>query len=280
MYHPLVTEAPDDRLLDAARRGDERALTALIERYQPRIYGFGMKMCRNPEDAQDVVQDTLLAAARTVRDFRGASSVSTWLYTIARSFCIKKRRKSKFAPEHIVSLESEEARGALELPDGGRPPDQLLHDRRVREALERAVGALDPAYREVLVLRDMEGLAAAEVAEVMELSVEAVKSRLHRARTSVRQALLPLLNPAAATPGAPGCPDIVKLFSSHLEGEINPDTCAEMERHLARCGRCQAACDSLKDTLRLCRSGPQPLVPPAIQESIKAGIRDLVAGKA
>ena len=58
-----------------------------------------MKMCRDPEDAQDVLQDTLLAMARGVRDFRGASSISTWLYTIARSFCIKKRRRSKFAPE-------------------------------------------------------------------------------------------------------------------------------------------------------------------------------------
>lgn len=275
-----MTGSPDDELLEAAKRGDEDALTALIERYQPRIYGFGMKMCRNPEDAQDIVQETLLAAARTVRDFRGASSVSTWLYTIARSFCIKKRRKSKFAPEHVVSLESESARGAFELPDRGRAPDEVLHDGRVRQALERAVGALEPAYREVLILRDMEGLAAAEVAEVMELSVDAVKSRLHRARASVRRALLPLLDPAAATAGAPGCPDMVRLFSRHLEGEINPDSCAEMERHLARCGRCQAACDSLKDTLRLCRSGPQPRVPPAIQASIKAGIRELVAGKA
>jgi RNA polymerase sigma-70 factor (ECF subfamily) len=275
-----VAAAPDDDLLEAARRGDADALTALIERYQPRIYGFGMKMCRNPEDAQDIVQDTLLAAARSVRNFRGAASVSTWLYTIARSFCIKKRRKSKFAPEHMVSLESESARGAFELPDLGRAPDQALHDHQVRQALERAVAALEPAYREVLVLRDMEGLPAAEVAEVMDLSVEAVKSRLHRARASVRRALVPLLDPAAASAAAPGCPDIVKLFSRHLEGEINPDTCTEMERHLARCERCQAACDSLKDTLRLCRSGPAPQVPPAIQASIKAGIRDLVAGKA
>jgi len=73
---------------------------------------------------------------------------------------------------------------------------------------------------------------------------------------------------------------MVTLFSRHLEGDIKPDTCAEMERHLARCGRCKAACDSLKDTLRLCRMGPKPQVPQAIQESIRAGIRELVAGKA
>ncbi len=280
MYHALVTDSPDDRLLEAAKRGDQDALTALIERYQPRIFGFGMKMCRNPEDAQDIVQDTLWAAARTLRDFRGASSVSTWLYTIARSFCIKKRRQSKFAPSSIVSLDSADGRGALDLPDHGRAPDDLLHDRRMREAVEGAVGALDPAYREVLILRDMEGLTAAEVAEVMGLSVEAVKSRLHRARASVRQELAERLRPNAPIPEAPGCPDIVKLFSRHLEGDIKPDTCAEMERHLGQCGRCRAACDSLKDTLRLCSTGPRPQVPPEVQESIRAGIRDLLAGKA
>src|SRR5258708_3072788 len=89
----------DQQLLELSRAGDGKALEALLERHQAQIYRFGMKMCRDPEDAKDVLQDTLLAMARGVRDFRGASSISTWLYTIARSFCIKKRRKSKFAPE-------------------------------------------------------------------------------------------------------------------------------------------------------------------------------------
>ena len=91
--------------LDAARRGDRDALEALLRDVQPRLYRFSLKMCGQTEDAEDVLQDTLFAAARTVRGFRGASSVSTWLYTIARSFCIKKRRRSKFAPEEERSLE-------------------------------------------------------------------------------------------------------------------------------------------------------------------------------
>ena len=89
----------DDDLLEAARTGDKLALEALLEKHQADVYRFGMKMCRNPEDAKDVLQDTLLAMARGVRDFRGSSSLSTWLYTIARSYCIKKRRRSKSAPE-------------------------------------------------------------------------------------------------------------------------------------------------------------------------------------
>ena len=91
---------PDDdqQLLERARAGQQAALVELLERHQSQVYRFGMKMCRDPEDAKDVLQDTLLSVARNVRDFRGGSSISTWLYTIARSFCVKKRRKSKFGP--------------------------------------------------------------------------------------------------------------------------------------------------------------------------------------
>src|SRR5512147_1714986 len=93
----------DQLLLDRARAGQSDALEQLLERHQSQVYRFGMKMCRDPEDAKDVLQDTLLSVARNVRDFRGSSSVSTWLYTIARSFCVKKRRKRKFAPKEAAS---------------------------------------------------------------------------------------------------------------------------------------------------------------------------------
>src|SRR5512143_3531332 len=99
MHTPRMQDEADRTLLERARAGDHRALESLLERHQAQVYRFGMKMCRDPEDAKDVLQDTLLAMARGVKDFRGASSVSTWLYTIARSFCIKKRRRSKFAPD-------------------------------------------------------------------------------------------------------------------------------------------------------------------------------------
>src|SRR5512132_2045311 len=101
-------EPSDAALLDRARAGDRDALDTLLDRHQRRVYRFGLKMCRDPEDAKDVLQETLLAVARGVKDFRGASSVSTWLYTIARSFCIKKRRRSKFAPSEEASLDARE----------------------------------------------------------------------------------------------------------------------------------------------------------------------------
>src|SRR5690348_6938959 len=161
-----MPDETDQTLLDRARAGDSGALEELLARHQAQIYRFGIKMCGDPEDARDVLQDTLLAMARSVRDFRGASSLSTWLYTIARSFCIKKRRRSKFAPEEEHSLDSDVAGEAKRLAAPGDSPDDALAGRQVEGALERAIAALDPMYREVLLLRDVEGLTAPEVAEV------------------------------------------------------------------------------------------------------------------
>src|SRR5664279_2091903 len=88
----------ESALLAAARRGDRAALSALLEQHQRKVFSFGVKMCGDAEDAKDVAQETLLTMARTVQDFRGDASLSTWLYTVARSFCIKKRRRTKGAP--------------------------------------------------------------------------------------------------------------------------------------------------------------------------------------
>lgn len=274
-------EPSDADLLDRARAGERPALEALLSRHQRRVYRFGLKMCRDPEDAKDVLQETLLAVARTVKDFRGASSVSTWLYTIARSFCIKKRRRSKFAPEQEESLDAR-APGleARQIPDGARSPEDDLAGRQIEGALEGAISGLEPMYREVLVLRDVEGLTAPEVAEVMGLTVEAVKSRLHRARVAVREAVAPLLGvpepAAAAAAPASGCPDIVRLFSEHLEGEISASVCADMERHLSACPACQSKCDSLQRTLALCRAAPLPEVPQKVQADVRRAVQQFI----
>ena len=275
-----MTEAPgDEGLLAAARAGDKQALEALLERHQEQVYRFGMKMCRDPEDARDVLQDTLLAMARSVRDFRGASSLSTWLYTIARSYCIKKRRRSKFAPEEKRSLETEAPAEAEQLADPTRSPDEALAGKQVERALEQAIAGLEPMYREVLLLRDVEGLTAPEVAEVLGVTPEAVKSRLHRARLAVRERVTPLLGIETDLPEtSETCPDLLMTFSKHVEHEISADLCAQMERHLEGCGRCRGTCDTLKRTLALCRTaGASVQVPPAVQASVKGALRSFLA---
>lgn len=179
----------DDEVLTAARRGDSAALEALLVRYQPQLYRFGLKMCGNVEDAGDVAQESLISMARSLRDFRGDASVSSWLYTIARRFCTKKRRRSKFAPAREEPLDANGRAAGEGLADSALNPEQVAANRELAAALTHAINALDPAQRDVLVLRDVEGLTAQDAAKVLGISVEAVKSRLHRARLAVRQDL-------------------------------------------------------------------------------------------
>ncbi len=264
----------DAELIAALQRGEENAVGALLSRHAPQIYRFGLKMCRDPEDAKDVVQDTLLAAARGIREFRGASSLSTWLYTIARSFCIKKRRGAMGSA--VVSLDDEPR--AAYVRSAEAPPDDAAANHELGAALEEAIASLAPMYREVLLLRDVEGLSAAEVAEVLELSVDAVKSRLHRARADVRAKLTRFLpsgeRPSDAPPSGT-CPDVVAMFSRYLEHDIGAEECAAMERHVAGCKQCSTACESLKRTLALCHAEPRGEVPADVQARIRRAIRDL-----
>ncbi len=265
-------DATDENLLAAVKAGDQKALSTLLERHAPAVYRFGARMCRDPEDAKDIVQDTLLAAARGLGDFRGGSSVSTWLFTIARSFCIKKRRRRVGAPSEVLPLDSETTR---QVAAPGATPDVEVADQELGAALNAAIAELDPMYREVLVLRDVEGLTAPEVANVLGIGVDAVKSRLHRARVSVRARLSPLLSPDV--PQDPGtCPDVVPVLSRYLEGEIGPSECAEMDRHVAQCPRCRARCDSLRSTLALCRrSASGGRIPGDVQELVREALRGI-----
>jgi RNA polymerase sigma-70 factor (ECF subfamily) len=267
----------DDELLTAARRGDTTALEALLVRYQPHLYRFGLRMCGNVEDAGDVAQESLISMARSLRDFRGDSSVSSWLYTIARRFCLKKRRRSKFAPAREDSLDAPETDGGERLADPALNPEEQAANRELATVLTHAIDALDPSHREVLVLRDVEGLSAPEVAKILGVSVDAVKSRLHRARVAVRHELAPLFAPPVVeSPRGAMCPDVLMLFSQHLEGDIDPSVCATMEAHLAQCSHCRDACESLKRTLAVCRQLPTPDVPAPIAASIRAAIHRIV----
>jgi len=231
-----------------------------------------MKMCGDEEDAKDVAQETLFAMAKGIRDFRGASSISTWLYTIARSFCIKKRRRKKGAPSAETSLDEVGRSPALVSPHRG--PEDESAAKELERALNAAILELEPKYREVLILRDIEGLSAGEVSEVLNLSTDAVKSRLHRARLALRQRLAPVFNLPADAPAAPGtCPDVLGLFSESLEGDISAQKCAEMERHLEGCTRCRGVCDSLKRTLALCTTSRGSNVPLEVQDALRVAVR-------
>ncbi len=146
--------------------------------------------------------------------------------------------------------------------------------RELGSAVQRAIDALARPYREVLVLRDVEGLSAPEVAEALGIGVDAVKSRLHRARVAVREKLAPMVG--VDPPPAHGCPDVLAMFSRRLEGQVDAHLCEQMEHHVAGCTRCTAACDGLKRTLSLCAATRETAVPLGVQASVRRAVREVL----
>ena len=186
----------DTRLIRASQAGDPKAMEDLVRAHQTRVFGFAMRMCRNVEDAKDILQETFLGMVRSIRDFRLESKFSTWLYRIAANACLKKRRRGVHdpLPEHELSLDDlmprPDAEGRRpEIADWSEDAEQALLRGELGARMETAIDKLPRDYKIVLVLRDIEGLSAEETAEVLKLSVPAVKSRLHRARVFLRQEL-------------------------------------------------------------------------------------------
>ncbi len=255
-------DGDDSALISAARGGDRAAIDELLARYEPTIYRFGLRMCGNEEAAREVLQETLLAAFRHLPGFRGDAALSTWLYQIARSFCIKERRGDR-------PMQSLDDTAAEELQDPAPPPDAQAHAREIGAALSQAIAGLPPEQREVLILRDVEGLSAEEAATVVGIEVGALKSRLHRARMALREALAGVLGDA---PETEPCPQLAQELSAYAGAEIDQATCVLIEKHLATCSRCAGACDALKRTVSLCRRIPGDEVPASVRAAVRGAI--------
>lgn len=253
-----------DRLVERARKGDGAALEQLLSTIAPSIRRFGLRMCKNDPDAQDVLQETLLSIVTNLHQFEGRSSLSAWVFAITRSACQRRRRGLKNRPHFgQETLETQ--------PADAPSPEQYASDREIGAALTRALDALPEEYREVLVLRDMEGLTATQAAASLDLSVEALKSRLHRARDAMRKALMPLLEPRAPLP-SPTCPDIAALWSRKLEDELDKTDCVQIEEHIKGCPACGAICDALKQALLACQRSATDAVDPEVQAQVKEAI--------
>jgi RNA polymerase sigma-70 factor (ECF subfamily) len=251
---------PDAALLAAAQAGDRRAINELLARYEESIYRFGLRMCGDEESAREVLQETMLAAFRNLPGFRGQAALSTWLYQIARSFCIKERRGLR--PTTLLAAE------APTLPPA---PDMQVHAREIGQALVAAIASLPAEQRDALVLRDVEGLSAQEAAEVVGVEVGALKSRLHRARMALRARLADVV---AIAPDP--CPDLAHELSAYAASEIDQATCIKIEQHLATCPRCAGACDALKRTISMCRSIPGDTVPASVRTAVRGALLDAI----
>ncbi len=259
----------DGNLLDRARAGDRDAMDTLLATYEPRIYRFGLRMCGDEDAAREVLQETLLAAFRHLPGFRGDAALSTWLYQIARSACIKTRRGQPAASR----LDPD---GADALVDPAPAPDARLQAAEIGAAMSRAIATLSADHREVLVLRDVEGLSAEEAAAVVGIEVRALKSRLHRARLALRGKLADELGGGDDEASAP-CPTLALELSAYAGADIDQATCVQIEAHLRTCARCTGACDALKRSVSLCRQLPGGEVPVAVRAEVRRAVNALIA---
>jgi RNA polymerase sigma-70 factor (ECF subfamily) len=179
-------EDADRALVERVKAGDDAAFERLFSRHAERIFRFASRMCRHAQDAEDILQDTFLAAYRHLNTFGGKARFTTWLYTIAANSCRRTRRRASAA---ATIEEADRGDGRVPVDDWTRRPDVQAMRKDTRRAIEDAVAGLPKDQRLVLVLRDMEGLPAEEVGRITGASVAAVKSRLHRARLAVRNDL-------------------------------------------------------------------------------------------
>ena len=170
-------------LVSRLRAGDRQAFEELVRTQQHRVYGLALRMLGNAAEAQDVAQEAFLRAHRGLAQFRGDARLSTWLYAIVSRLCLNRLAES----ERRLARQGEET--LARLADASPGPDQALERGELEEALHRAIGELSEERRIVVVLRDVEGLAYEEIAEVLELPVGTVRSRLHRARLDLKEKL-------------------------------------------------------------------------------------------
>lgn len=165
------------------RAGDRRAFEELVRAHQHRVYGLALRMLGDAAEAQDVAQEAFLRAHLGLAEFRGDARLSTWLYTIASRLCLNRLAGS----ERRLTRPGDEALGRV--VDVRPGPDEALERDELDAALHRAIAELPEERRVVAVLRDIDGLAYEEIAEILGLPVGTVRSRLHRARLDLKDKL-------------------------------------------------------------------------------------------
>src|SRR6516165_4852461 len=179
--------------------GDQAALTPerVFRDYAPRVYNLARRMLGNDADAEDVTQDVLLQVVRKLDTFRGDSAFPTWLHRVTVNAALANRRKRAVREEHVVHdpldvfLENGHFHHSASVGHWSLQPDQQALDHETKQLIETAIAGMPEIYRDVYVLADVEGLPNSEIGEMLQLSVPAVKSRLHRARLLMRDTLAP-----------------------------------------------------------------------------------------
>ena len=188
MAHQLTAES---ELIARARQGDKSALADIVRQNEKLVYNTALKLLANPEEAECVLQETFLKVLEALPTFQGKSSLSTWIYRIATNYALMRLRARKKHGGDLEDSEKQVSQMALENFNRsvGQNPLKSVENKELSAAMERAIQHLPDKFRSVFVLKDIEGYSLKEIAEMLDLSLAAVKSNLHRARLSLRDQL-------------------------------------------------------------------------------------------
>jgi RNA polymerase sigma-70 factor (ECF subfamily) len=188
----------DEELVALARAGDVAAFEELIGRHEEKLYRLAMRFVRNETDAAEILQETFLSAWRNLGSFQGKAQFASWIYRVAVNAALMMLRSHKRHPQVAVEDVSPEALGeaASNAPQGvgagvdwSRRPDEQFQSEELRQQIQGAVDELPESQRAVFLLRDVDGLSTEETAEILQVTVPTVKTRLHRARLALREAI-------------------------------------------------------------------------------------------
>ena len=184
----------DRELLSQAQAGDLSAFEALVERHRDKVYGVALRMTRSEADAAEIAQETFLSAFQHLNEFRGEAAFGSWVHRIAANHALMRLRHRNVveaAEEELTGPEFNERGSWVEYPssDWSRRADEKALDAELGNAIRLATDRLPDRYREVFVLKDIEGLSYEQIAEITGDSIAAIKSRLHRARLELRNAI-------------------------------------------------------------------------------------------
>ncbi len=187
----MINSTTHEFSLEALRAGDRSEFARLVDAYSAPIYRLGLKMLSNPQDAEDVLQNTFLNALLHLADFEGRSSVSTWLYRIAsnEALMLIRRKKANFSIEDMQPEDSDDEVMPETFVDWSLLPENELLSEEGKRAIDSAIKHLPESLRMVFILRDIEDLSIKETAEILNLSETNVKTRLLRARMALREKL-------------------------------------------------------------------------------------------
>ncbi|MBU1097862.1 MAG: RNA polymerase sigma factor [Bacteroidetes bacterium] len=178
----------EQELIELAQNGNRQALAELVKNYEQTVFNFAFKVCRNRDRAEHTMQETFMSMVKNIKQFSGKSKLSTWLYTIVSNHCLMQARSNK--NKLMDSLDDEEKFiDESEIADWKVRPEQVTENNELKKILDDAIQKLPQDYKVVFLLRDIEGLSTEETSKVVDLSIPAVKSRLHRARAFLRNEL-------------------------------------------------------------------------------------------